>query len=783
MSGGSATTSGTVFQENVAAWFASLILAEIKALPFAGLPSNVTLDALNAETIQPIDDLKVTTSSDGQLFVQAKAGQLSCTKNNDRFVSAICQFIKQYRSGYTSYSDEHRELDDSRDRLILAVNEQAPSTIKNDLRSLLYALRPCRDLTVLAETKNALSKAKTGLLKRLEEIIASQCLQLKLSPLSPEEVLHFLRLVHVLPLDFSSDGYTLREAKSLLKQQVLYDPDRSNEAWDLLVATVREFSPNRTGGDRRYLRNIFQQCGLVLNPVASSIEDINTLKESSKAFERHIEPFSEIRFQGEKVQISRPVVSHLLSEANSGDVLVTGSAGSGKSGCLHEFVRKARDAGADVLLLAVDQLAATTINELDKELGISPSRDLVDLLADWSGPSQAYLVIDALDAARTTYGLASLISRIEQIQRHASRWKVVASIREFDLRHSRDIRQLFAGKSGENYSKQEFQGVRHVYITSLSDRELDEFAHLAPEVAKVRNSTGSDFQELTRNPFNLRLLSELVEGEVDEARLTQIRTQVGLLDVYWAERVDKHDHNGSLESNLVKCVQCMIEHRALSLNENSLPQESTSQKTWLSRLGSNTVLNVSESIIPGGPRQISFVHNILYDYAVARLILKDMPTQVIKLLEVRENQDLLLSIRPSVVLSFQRLWHARGDRSAFWERALAFISSPSMRLIGKIIAADVAALEFRSAKDMVPLLGYLAQSGQTASPEQINAQTLLRFTLQAAIAHFRQDPQRFPLWGPTAPEWLEIAAILAENHAEATNWHVRNILAQLPLRD
>jgi hypothetical protein len=35
------------------------------------------------------------------------------------------------------------------------------------------------------------------------------------------------------------------------------------------------------------------------------------------------------------------------------------------------------------------------------------------------------------------------------------------------------------------------------------------------------------------NPFSLMLLADLVEQEVEAARSSTVRTQVGLLDLYW----------------------------------------------------------------------------------------------------------------------------------------------------------------------------------------------------------------------------------------------------------
>jgi hypothetical protein len=774
---GSATASGTSFQENLAAWFACLVLADAKLPPFAGLPSTTRLDAVHAETPQPVDDLNIRTSDGGQIFVQAKAGTLACSTRDKRFVSAIGQFVRQFSVGYSSPVNPHRNLDDSKDRMILAVSSDASRAITTDLPAVLGALRSSCDSITFKSARDCLSAPRQRRLEILEEIIAIQCSELKIAKFSQDHLQHLLRLIHIVPFDFHCNGHSYIGAHSLLKQAILCDPSRADQAWHLLIATVRNFAPSRTGGDRAFFRSALQSHSLIPKPVVSSEAAIESLRTCSTGFERHIEPFSEIQFKAQKIHIQRPVVSHLVSTASDGDVVVTGSAGAGKSGCLQEFVRTVRGAGADVLLLAVDQLAATTFRELDFEIGLPPDRDLVQLLADWSGPKDAYLVIDALDAARTGHGLNWLCTRIEQLRRHAPRWRVVASIREFDLRHSHDIRRLFAGGTGGLYTKKEFNGLRHVYVDRLTDDELADFGRRAPEVARVRESTSPELRELTRNPFNLRLLTELVEREVTDAQLTHIRTQVELLNLYWNERVKRIDSDGSLKAGLSRCVRRMVDARSLQLSESSLLDSEPNAHEWLARLASAAVLNVSIPAVPDADRTISFVHNILYDYGVARLLLKDLPPVMVEWLGAKERQDLLLAIRPSIVLAFQRLWHSHHDRKLFWQAALRFVTHPSIRLIGKIIAADVAALEFRRVADIAPLLEHLTTS------ERESATTLLQFTLQAAIAHFNQDAHRFPLWGPSAPEWLSLAALLAERFPAAALWQVRSILAHLTSRN
>ncbi|GAB6165940.1 hypothetical protein JCM19992_19400 [Thermostilla marina] len=769
MSGGAGTTKGTTFQENVAAWLACLILAEDSAPSILGLPSDVTLLRLDAETQYPVDDLKVETSADGQLFFQCKAS-LSFS-DNGRFRSVIEQFVRQYHEGYVS-NKESRRLDLDRDRLVLAVGHDAPATIRDELRKLLARLRTCGSYRDLKNLRPRLSKKERNDLGLVEELVRESLSALNASGCRDEDVLNVLRLMHVLPLDFGGNGETRREADRLLRTTVLKDPQMANQAWDCLVGIVRELAPNRTGADRRFLSRRLEDRGLISRPARSALGAIDTLKQRSAVFERHLSLRSQITFRGKAIKIRRPVVQQLL-QAAQGDVLVVGEAGAGKSGCLYDTANAFHEQEGDVIVLAVDQLAATSFGELDVELRLPDARCLVDVLADWSGSRPAVLIIDALDAARTTHGLNTLCSLIEQIRRYAKRWRVVASVREYDLAHSRDIQRLFRGEPVSDVANDKFKSVRHLRVPLLTDEELDLFAQQAPEVAEVRNRCGRELQELTRNLFNLQLLVELVESNVDHQRLSEIKTQVGLLDLYWAERVEKNDTDGSLKTAIKECVHLMVDGRSLNLSEEQCSQRVDSWDQCIRTLGSLGILRASDAVVPGAARSITFSHTILFDYAAARLLLMDLPDDVIDWLGNKGSQDLLVAIRPSLTLAFERLWHAKPDRKVFWDRAICFAKHPFVRPIGQIIPADVAAREYRRLPDMMPLLDRFSTSDKEVATK------LLHFVWQAALARHRADPHGFPLCGECAPEWLALAEQLAERHLDETVGILRSLFASV----
>jgi hypothetical protein len=170
--------------------------------------------------------------------------------------------------------------------------------------------------------------------------------------------------------------------------------------------------------------------------------------------------------------------------------------------------------------------------------------------------------------------------------------------------------------------------------------------------------------------------------------------------------------------------------------------------------------------------RLSFAHNILFDYAAARLWLRDLPPAVIAELERPDQQDLVLFARPSIVLLFQGLWHTSQapDRGDFWNAALA-LSGSGLRLAGKIIAAGVAAAEFRRVSDIALLLARVETEGG-----QGPAANLLKHVVTAAMTRFGTGEGHIRWSGEGSPEWLGLALELTRRASGALSWQARLIL-------
>jgi hypothetical protein len=104
---------------------------------------------------------------------------------------------------------------------------------------------------------------------------------------------------------------------------------------------------------------------------------------------------------------------------------------------------------------------------LRNELGLE--HELITVLDHWPSTQAGYVVIDALDAARTAGAVRTLYTLMDLIIKRANRWRVIASVRKFDLRHNPKLQQLFSGTPPTPHTDNEFSATRHVNIPTLTD--------------------------------------------------------------------------------------------------------------------------------------------------------------------------------------------------------------------------------------------------------------------------------------------------------------------------
>lgn len=745
--GGSAAQGGIEYQNRSAAWLAVLILAERDVHPPFELSADVTLDYIACETHHPIDDIFVRTSSGGHVFLQAKRRLNLEHRSNSEFAHVIDQVVAQFAAAQGLFGEPTlgRLVDLDRDRFVVAIGPRSSRHIKQALHSvvnrarLLTGSQRLSDCAINADERKALEVV-------LERIGHSYRTLLGREPDDCNK-LQILRVTYLDVLDVEPGGASEREAKNLLRSSVLMDPTHADSAWDALVRETARYAVGRAGGDRTAIQQALLSRGIPVKSARSYRRDIERLAQLTTTTRQQLTDSSRILVGPAEVRIMRASTDALKTAVETTSIIVVGEPGAGKSGALFDLARALQDRHRDVVLLTVGMWEGASVSALGNEMHLE--HDLLDVLINWPGAESGFLIVDALDAGRSEASETTFREIISGVVASNTRWRVVVSIRKFDLRYSAELSRLFHSRPPTPYSDPEFSNVCHLNVPTLDDNELIEIAHQSPALASLVAQSSPDFLQLLRVPFNLRLLAELLGLNIAVEDLTPIRSQVELLDRYWAVRVIGSDRKGDArEGVLVQAVERMVEKRSLRVERTLISRDPGASEAL------NQVLSVHLLVEwqpdPAAPAEryvLGFSHHILFDYAVARLLLRGSPESFVT--RLRSDPPCVLAIRPSLVMHYQELWHRAAKRHQFWELALKTAAADGLPEIIKLIGPHVASELFAEIEDVLHLLEALNQE-----PLRDGAEKALRHLIGAAVTN-----PRIALIGPGAPPWCELAEL------------------------
>lgn len=770
-SGGAAAASGFDFQHRVAAWVAVRVLAEKGATPPPwGLPADTVLEWFRCETEQPVDDLLVGTSGNGLIFAQSKHSLVLSSNVNSDLASAIDQFVRQFFAFKTATGNAQaldRPLDPATDRLVLITSSVSSKPIRVHLTKVLRKIRnltPGQTIDAIAannDERKALSKVQEHILRSWQAILYCKP--------SDEELRQLLSLIHVQVLDVDAGGTGEQEAKNLLRSAVLRNPDQTDQAWTSLITLCANYAAQRSGANRVVLQRELLNHGFDLNTPLSYEKDLERIQKHSQRTSDALAHLAQLRVGSKTIKIHRACTDALKQAAEGQSVLVVAEPGAGKSGVLHDLVQMLRQTSRDYVFLAIDKLAAQSLGQLRTELGLE--HDLIEVLDNWPGRQPAFLVIDALDATRGDPAGAMVRDLIRQVVEKDGRWRVVASIRKFDLRYGVEIQGLFAGAPPTKLVDPEFKRVQHLKVPRFSGNELSQIGSQSPPLRKLLSSAPAELQDLLRVPFNLRLIAELLGGGITLDELTPIRTQLELLDRYWKYRVVRNDRQGDgREAILREVCERMVIARMLRVDRSYVVRQDTS--TFLDDLLSNDVLVEWQASPEEKPDRyiLAFPHHVLFDYAVARLVLRGDSRKIIH--RLTDDPDLVVVIRPSLVLHFHHLWSMSESRQDLWKLVFQIISADGIPEIGKIIGPAVAAELARSIQELEPLCSSLKERNRE---RQGAAEQALRHLVGALLARTSAET----LLGPNAGPWCELMERVSRELRPPVAYAVRSLVTTL----
>lgn len=383
--------------------------------------------------------------------------------------------------------------------------------------------------------------------------------------------------------------------------------------------------------------------------------------------------------------ILRPLLlAELWEQSQERSVLVYGSPGAGKTWLLTQFIKLCESNSRKVIPLIAEDYQVTSLSELYRALGFSHP---IPALMATSGPGSV-LVIDGLDALRAESSQRAFRELISEVLLSAPGTSVVASIRTYDLQESREFRALLRPSFAANSA-----GFVKLAVDELSVEELSIAGESNPALSQLIVEASFQLRELLRNPFNLNLAICLLKEGISTGELSTLTSQVQLLSRYWYHRVESGPGGGSRQRLLREVVGRMVDTKILSVPalDVPVPELDNALQSLLSR----------EILRRGVTNRLAFGHNILFDYAVARLLLDEVAVFSF----IKSDPSRTLFFRPSLTMFFHHLW--ANDRELFWRVSKDCDVADDLPERAKVISSSVVCEAARSLVDLEVLISRL----------------------------------------------------------------------------
>lgn len=774
--------AGGEYQARIAGWLAAYMLAEKDAQPPLALTSPI--DAIACEAEEPVDDVLVRTAAGHMAYLQAKRTvtldrrRRATAEKLTPFASAIDQFVRQYHLRREhAVTGTAPALDPAHDRIVLAVGQGSPGSVRRTLAGILNRIRiqpgtePLISSALNQQERKVLDVFLSHVRDSWEELTGTQP--------TDAELYEFIRLVYIETIAVEDGEFGEDAMLTLLRSSILENPDDARQALSALGKVGSRLIRTRSSMAAPQLRSILIGEGIRLRAPRSYREDIDRLYRHSAAITARLADYASIPLGAERVEIERPYVADLRTAAESGPTLVVGEPGAGKSGTIYGLAQTLASEGRDVVVLAAQDPPFASIGELRDALRLE--HDVAEVLTNWPGDQPAFLLIDALDAARTDAAAQALRQLIAQVGERAERWRVVATVREYDARYGRNLQRLFSGVAPEapcpRLPGATFANVRHLVIGSLTESELDQLASKSPPLHALVATAPPAFVQLFHNPFNLRLAAELLELGTEPEAIRAVKSQLDLLDLYWDERVlggGEAREAHAREAVLAKAVSAMVRDHSLRVDTQSVADDPAASPALTDLLWAH-VLTEWRSTPGQTPDRytLTFAHHILFDYAVERLLLRRSLSHMVTLLA--SDPALVLLARPSLVMHFHYLWGLDPDGShpEFWEAAFAISGAQEVPEIGKLIGPSIAAELARSLSDLIPLLEAIE-----AGDEQMRegAANVFNHLVRSASSIEGRD---VAVAGGQTAVWCAMLERASRNYVDGTAYPARTVLWDL----
>ena len=768
-SGGKAEASGGNYETLVAAWYAHAVLLGGSAHPPFDLHADTQIVSFTCQSEAAVDDVNAVTSDAGIIFVQAKRSVVMSSAASSSFAGALDQFVRQVKA-CAAADPKHtwsRPLDPARDRLVLATRSASSSKVLETLPELLRRIRDRGEVRTLKHV--AVSQSEKDVAKTVEtNLNRSWKAAYRRSP-TARELNALLRLIWVHELDLESGRRDRRFILEQFRANLLEDSTQASSAVSELFKLAARLRAERSGADRSTLLQVLTRAGIRLTALPDFRSDVTALRRWTTARLEPAPRFTRLLSDDPKLTIERAMWPAFRDAATSQSLLLVGEPGAGKSGLMYRLAVTAIAAQHDVVFLPVDLLNVETFSGLHAELGIR--HGLVEVLANWPGSKPGLLVLDALDAARkseTQKLLREVVGGILRVS--GSRWKVIASVRKYDLRQGTEWSMMFRGSPPiPEHADREFSHVAHVSAGRLADSEIFQIAEPFPALEALYKHASQKLRDLLQNIFNLHLLAELLRAGVAGSDLSAITTQSELLDSYWRHRIHRDDgKHDAREATLTTVVNEMIDAQVLRvLRADVRTKVDVDALVDLERHG---ILRAEDQGGQPDESVLLFNHHVLFDYAVARLIFGRGRDAARLVMLLRARRELSLMLSPSLTLALSDAWNFGQGRKPFWDLAFGLGQETGLPGVAQLAAPMVAVEQTKDLGDLAPIFDAL----NGPDPRKSAAEQVVQSMIGAL---FVRKNAGVPLLGPDAGPWMQFAERLAAIGSERLMLAVRALIA------
>ena len=418
-----------------------------------------------------------------------------------------------------------------------------------------------------------------------------------------------------------------------------------------------------------------------------------------------------------------PLFSDLVAFATTGNGVVIGRPGAGKTFALRELSRRLKEQAVSHLLLPVERLGQASPAEITALF--QREGDFGGILRDAVGnKGPGVLIFDGYDAARgenERSGVFQLIARA--VTELAGYWHVLVSVRTFDAKKSQRLLDLFPDRTSKAGST-----CRQFEIPLLSSSEVQQAIAQIPQLGSLQKNGTDEFRALLTVPFNLWLVERSLHSGAPTADFSHVTSEVQLLEMYWNYRIRRGPAGPNKEYLVKRAAAAMVDSHTLTVSRDRVYTPET-KEAW-DKLLSEEVLTENAASAAG----VSFAHNILFDFAVSVHLLDDQPEKIVEFVAKEPARPLFL--RPSLVYHYTRLWHFK--RPIFWQNFWSVIQSDQahLRQIVRLVLPSVVVSEANEPKHLKPLLDPLHNPSKPA----LDA---IAFVLQALRV---LKTKRYSLW-------------------------------------